>query len=73
MKFYIPGTNRRQTLLAWIAAEQDAGLTVYRNANGDDGAPFVSLSHGEQIEGRWEEMTASDIADLTESLEVIAS
>lgn len=72
MKFYITNTNRRQSMLEWIVAEEDAGLTVYRNANGDDGAPFVSLSHGEQVDGWWEEMTASDIADLTESMEVAA-
>ena len=72
MKFYIPSTNRRQSLIEWIEAEQSQGLTVYANAGGAGGAPYVSLSHGEEIEGTWSEVTPAHIAEIAESQEVAA-
>lgn len=72
MKFYIPSTNRRQSLIEWIEAEQSHGLTVYANASGDGGDPYVSLSHGEDIEGTWQELTPADVAQINESMEVAA-
>ena len=72
MKFYTQNTNRRETLPQWIASEQSQGLTVYANASGDGGAPYVSLSHGEDIEGTWQELTPADVAQINESMEVAA-